>query len=532
MTIFYNVKNKIKGSQPRPSLQPGMGEPYNPPPYPLPNPPAVGQPTAWVQGGTNSCWRDAKKEYNNSTKWPMTIGYWGACVQGGCGGGGNKDVARKFDDIDPLWDVVILSFLEFCADPITPPNKCESNPAKATGNMWLNLTRSSEELVGINEAIITRQTHTPKKFVLASLGGANGSKIGPDDDKDAWVKSIFESWVIVANYYHLDGIDIDIEAPFDKDSYMKFLKKVADGGWIVSCAPILSNQQIGSTYNATTCVCKETTNNRTWCDVSKYPLETDRPYNAFIQPDMIGFVDIINLQIYNNVMPASSGLFEKVMYEWLATFAIWCQDNCSVLDCPAAIQKDCAALPKSFDMIDPTKTITCKDTNPNPRLTPHIIKQKFYMGFCGQDCSTFHFDSKLINKLLPYFRGIMIWAIDESLNITPNSPTATNYIKTLLALSPSPSGDFIKCNSSENVTEHTCSNEQVKQSSSSSSSSSSKIILLIFILLAYTGITYLLYQHYYNTLRMKNEKRFIILTILNTFLTGVLIYILFISCST
>lgn len=413
---YIKIKNSTleityKGGSPSP------GRAYNPPPYPLPN---VNDPIPWVKS-TNSCWRDAKKEYNNSTKWPMTVGYWGACPKGGCGGGG-KDVDRNFDDIDMLWDVVILSFIEFQnGNPME--GLCLNLSSHYDAYPTTKVGCSNIQIPTLKESIQERQRKGG--FVLASLGGANGSKPGT-----LGVDNAFSDWVTIANQYNLDGIDIDIEASFDRVSYIEFLKKVADGGWVVSCAPILSNQQIGSTYNASTCVCPSS-NNRTWCDVSEYKLEEDRPYNEFIQPDMIGYVDIINLQIYNNVVPESSGLFEPVMYEWLATFAIWCQGSCSVLDCPAT-PGDCETLPSSFKMIEPTQTITCPSSNSKPSLTPRIIKQKFYMGFCGQDCPTFHFDPNLIKKLLPYFRGIMFWAIDESLNPTLTSPTATDYIKTLL----------------------------------------------------------------------------------------------------
>ena len=115
--------------------------------------------------------------YNTSTKWPMTIGYWGACQNGGCGGGGKQNVYRSFDDIDPVWDVVILSFIEF-------------QPGGTGAGLCLNLsshddvykqaspcddanTPTGNDIPGLKESIQKRQNS--EGFVLASIGGENGS---------------------------------------------------------------------------------------------------------------------------------------------------------------------------------------------------------------------------------------------------------------------------------------------------------------------------------------------------------------------
>jgi hypothetical protein len=194
---------------------------------------------------------------------------------------------------------------------------------------------------------------------------------------------------------------------------------------------------------------------------------------------MIGYVDIINLQIYNNSV--NNEIFESVMYNWLTMFAMWCntpaapacltdpkcfgdtpcsdgasapvcmtrdaahqaarQKTCEdLLQCPAVTRdRACTTLPPSSytTLIEPTASLACTAEPAAPeiqiRLTPRIIKQKFYMGFCGQDCPQFMYDPVKIKKFLPYFRGIMFWAIDESLTTDASSETATAYVQSLIS---------------------------------------------------------------------------------------------------
>jgi hypothetical protein len=388
-------------------------------PTPPPSPPA-----------TKKCWRDAKNLYNNLSR-PVTVGFWGACsTQGGGCSSRNQGNAHNFTAIDPIWDVVILSFIEWCSDPVTPGDKCELQPNVATSNIYLALTDRDD--FNVTEIKARQNTDSPRnKFVLASLGGYGNSINGPDDDDDddyeTWAENIFNSWVKIATHYHLDGIDIDVEAELNSTAYALFLKKVSNAGWIVSCSPQFSQYIIGISNTAWA------QDIRNWNNIAKTPLPLTgifQAYNFLLTPDMINYVDIINLQLYNSNLryDKKDKLFwENSMYAWLTCFAIWCQREHTNTD----------SLADYHNMINPTtSTSKCiKQTKPPNgyiiSLTPKDIQKKFIMGFCGKDCDpTYLPPEATIKNFLPYFRGVMIWAIDEPM-YNNKDETTTEYLRRL-----------------------------------------------------------------------------------------------------
>ena len=130
------------------------------------------------------------------------------------------------------------------------------------------------------------------------------------------------------------------------------------------------------------------------------------------------------MSIYNNSF--TNAQLVNALKEWLTIFAVWCQTD-------LITDKSCNAIPqnKFSYLIDPTKSISCVSQSSNPiQLSPPQIREKFYMGFRGQDCPTFHYNITNIKQFLKYFRGIMVWAIDE--DYIKNQQTTTEFIKSIL----------------------------------------------------------------------------------------------------
>ena len=425
LIIYLTTRKSVPAPQPGPGPQPVPG----PQPGPAPQPPQPGPgpiPKSW-KSGPNSCWRDARTDYNKLPKTHRALGYWGACNKTECSTGASRAPAQNFKDIDDIYDVVILAFLRFSSTQCNPPYSCSTtnptcggDPSTANnGYIYLALKRDLTSS-NINDELIIpikdRQKDN-KHFVLASLGGELWSKSGPSGvPNNQWVDKMFASWKIVAKQFNLDGIDIDIETPRNNTAYIQLLKKIGDGGWLISCAPILANELIG--YNIP---------NRNVCSVAQSPsadyLPTEdrrRTYNWFLTKQFINYLDIVNLQIYNSYTTVDT--FQSNLEQFLLVFAEWCQTQNIMTNCISPVPS----------LYDPTKYSSCNPSTVNKLvLSPVDIRNKFYMGFCGMDCADSLHDISIpqIKKFLSYFRGIMIWAIDEDYQ-TP--VTTTEWLKPII----------------------------------------------------------------------------------------------------
>ena len=445
----------------------------------------------------DTCWRDARSAYNKSSKWPLTIGYWG-----GSGSAG----PQQFSDIPAEWDIVILAFMIFEEGGVggAPPARGwvidAATASRAPHTPGLVIAQYYEAAVDLKNQIDTWRGSPPhpNKFVLASLGGASDSEPGAINP----AKSL-ASWRTIAHRYGLDGIDIDMEgvtmgAP--PAAYKQFITEVATNGWIVSLVPQFSNTIIGSmrTPYVTSasagflppCSCGKAASDaypvNTWCGAATatYSASGQDPYNFFIDSDILPHVDIISLQVYNNFLQVD--LFRALITGWLAAFGVRCVGKntypacSSYVGCSDSGEEACLPGPPGGSSspicaaVDPSSTqapSTCSQAGSSeaeypeldqrqvsawdnahpappgalgdaaPGLTPKMIRQKFYIGLCANDCQgpTGHADdppltpggrwiynNKDICELLPYFRGLMFWAIDTSGNLVSKGSGQTS----------------------------------------------------------------------------------------------------------
>lgn len=401
------------------------------------------------------CWRDAKALYNRFADpmaadgtpptTPITIGYWGACpelvgcAKGDASGGDASGIVGEFRDIDLTYDVVILSFLELCDKDDGVASCSEPSAPNMTNFMYLNLSHAPEKTKNIREEIINRQKN-PNKFVLASIGGARGTASGSAWDPD----KLFDSWCKVAESYKLDGIDIDMEnIAFNITLWKQFLKKISDGGWIISCAPQLVTTTIGIIDSVHA---NDGSRGCGWLWCLNPPgiinQNSSTEYNWMIGPDMWDDVDIISLQIYQNNVVASdtANNLTNIIYSWLVSLHTTCIGDCSFGAPWNTYPNTCSDWGGKRDSLDtyldPSKSTMSTCANGNWQIFPKNIQRKFFIGFVGRDGRAsedphyrwlFKTDGKnadtpfrkypnswgAVKDISKFFRGIMVWSIDQ-----------------------------------------------------------------------------------------------------------------------
>ena len=375
----------------------------------------------FLVGDSSGCWRDAKTEFKQLKQSPIAVGYWGSMSP-------NQFI---FNKIDTVFNVIILAFI-----------LSKSQEDYNMGTISIDDTYWDNKLV---QQIKNKQNKGV--FVLASIGGASSTKNmkGPSDltpqQEDNWVNNMYANWVKIANKYNLDGIDIDLEKyTVNKKLYYRLLKKIADGKWIISIVPEIDSQTIGRFTTGNPCTIA-TSDWMAYSGTSIFEniLENDIEkfsYNNFLKKDQfwngIDEIDLINLQIYNNEIHNTN--FETSLLNFLKVFAIWCNcGNYYTSDSTSICTNKCINLNHDIS----TNISTCnKSTDDNIlHIPPSIIKTKFILGFCGNDCTNEdHYNTSeqlnMVHKVLPYFRGIMLWSLDEYANSDNLQPEI--YVKKLL----------------------------------------------------------------------------------------------------
>ena len=466
----------------------------------------------------NATFKEGTYPAQKDTRRFMKLGYWGGgAVHSYPSLGGAPD----FSDIISLpvaYDVIVLAFVLFSADyhapppapPAVGPGILPSTSGKGTelgdppnvngGNLYMSLQRGGaqvskplDNLNNVNQYLIEPikafQNKSKPGFVLASVGGGQRPYVGPTAavTVSAWVENMFRSWCAIASYYHLDGIDIDIEncqmgpgGVGDVTPWLYFLKKVSLGGWIVSIVPQLVDSYLGygpgaDNWNWNQSCGAAQTNAAASGTVASGALSADS-YNGFLcttdLPITVAGIpagskwttadlDIISVQIYNNQVGSSN--FVQLMNRWIGVFVYWsyggdhpCGTGTGPVPPGGGTGKTIGTAPTYITggppLFNEIMTQITNGTMPSgsppaypPRdlysgFNPNIsgmalsmstLARKIFMGFCGSDCQydplhVVHappLPLSTITNFLNFFRGIGVWAVDMPYGETPACPS-------------------------------------------------------------------------------------------------------------
>lgn len=173
--------------------------------------------------------------------------YWGSS-------GNANDYIPIISDIDPRYNILVLSFINFdqhnsnelvycsncnvgsnpCANPPQPTIKC-SKHYNFQGKSFTNSGDIVVNTVFKNDIAEFKKTPDPykrRRMVMVSFGGANGTTFL--DNADAAHTAI----LAFLNAYDLDGIDIDLESgALSSSSIPEVLRRLKADGYKISAVP-------------------------------------------------------------------------------------------------------------------------------------------------------------------------------------------------------------------------------------------------------------------------------------------------------